>query len=70
MGNRRKRQHGVSVDYRFDLVTLLGRGFDNQKAARPTRKSENEITSGDQTFRATTHIQIRQQLKQYYIPVP
>ena len=32
-----------------------GRESDNQRAARPAGKSENEITSGDQTFRAGTY---------------
>lgn len=43
----------------------LGRGFDNQKAARPSGKSENEITSGDQTFKAC--ICVGHWSKRYYI---
>lgn len=55
-GNRRKWQHDVDDEQRFDLVTLFGLRFDNQKAARRAGKSENEITSDDQTFRAGSYL--------------
>lgn len=46
------------VNIALTSLHCLGRGwgFDNQKAARPSGKSENEITSGDQTFKACISI--------------
>lgn len=53
------------VNIALTSLHCLGRGFDNQKAARPSGKSENEITSGDQTFKAC--ICVGHWSKRYYI---
>lgn len=55
------------VNIALTSLHCLGRGFDNQKAARPSGKSENKITSGDQTFKAC--ICVGHWSKRYYIPV-
>lgn len=51
--NRRTRQYVAVVGHCSDpVLRCCSSGLDNQKAARSAGKSENEITSGDQTFRA------------------